>query len=50
MAKDGEQVLALDDKTYMLDADTVVIADDAAARGIAGVMGGKDTGCFDEHR
>ena len=29
MAKDGEQVLALDDKTYTLDADTIVIADDS---------------------
>ena len=31
MAKDGETVLALDEKTYTLDADTIVIADDAAA-------------------
>ena len=28
MAKDGEQVLALDGKTYMLDSETIVIADD----------------------
>ena len=33
MAKDGEQVLALDDKTYTLDADTIVIADDAKRAG-----------------
>ena len=45
LAKDGEQVLALDGKTYTLDAEMCVIADDAAARGIAGVMGGEDTGC-----
>ena len=45
MAKDGEQVLALDGKTYTLDSETVVIADDSSARGIAGVMGGMDTGC-----
>ena len=45
MAKDHEQVLALDDKTYVLDSQTIVIADDSFARGIAGVMGGKDTGC-----
>jgi phenylalanyl-tRNA synthetase beta chain len=48
MAKDGEEVLALDDKSYTLDADTVVIADDARALGIAGVMGGKDSGSYDD--
>ncbi len=46
MAKDGEQILALDEKTYTLDADTIVIADDGAARGIAGIMGGMDSGSF----
>jgi phenylalanyl-tRNA synthetase beta chain len=45
LARDGEQILALDAKTYVLDAGMTVIADDAAARGIAGVMGGEDTGC-----
>ncbi len=45
MAEDHEQVLALDGKTYVLDRETVVIADDSFARGIAGVMGGEDTGC-----
>ncbi len=45
LANDGEQVLALDGKTYTLDSDMCVIADDAATRGIAGVMGGEDTGC-----
>ena len=45
MAKPGEQVLALDGETYTLDAETVVIADDKAAQGIAGVMGGMDSGC-----
>src|SRR5690348_489951 len=44
-AKDGEQILALDGKTYVLDAGMTVIADDKAARGIAGVMGGEETGC-----
>jgi len=48
MAKAHEQVLALDEKTYVLDEDTIVIADDSLARGIAGVMGGLDTGCFDD--
>ncbi len=45
MANDHEQLLALDGKTYVLDRDTVVIADDSFARGIAGIMGGEDTGC-----
>ncbi|HEY5347798.1 MAG TPA: phenylalanine--tRNA ligase subunit beta, partial [Rhizomicrobium sp.] len=50
MAKDHEQLLALDGKTYVLDNDMVVIADDSFARGIAGVMGGEDTGCSFETR
>src|SRR5262249_25545661 len=45
LARDGEQLLALDGQTYTLDAETVVIADDVAARGIGGVMGGEDTAC-----
>jgi phenylalanyl-tRNA synthetase beta chain len=44
-ARDGETLLALDGKTYTLDSGMTVIADDAAARGIAGVMGGEETGC-----
>jgi len=48
MAKDHEQVLALDEKTYVLDTDTIVIADDSFARGIAGIMGGMDTGSFED--
>lgn len=46
-ATDGEQLLALDHKTYTLDPQMVVIADDEAARGIAGVMGGEDSACTD---
>jgi phenylalanyl-tRNA synthetase beta chain len=45
LARDGEELLALDSKTYKLDSEMTVIADDSAARGIAGVMGGEDTGC-----
>jgi len=44
-ARDGEQLLALDGKTYTLDSEMTVIADDSKALGIAGVMGGEDTGC-----
>jgi phenylalanyl-tRNA synthetase beta chain len=50
MANDHEQLPALDGKTYVLDKDTVVIADDSFARGIAGIMGGEDTGCSLETR
>ncbi len=45
LAEEGEQLLALDGKTYKLDSAMCVIADDKAARGIAGVMGGEETGC-----
>ena len=40
-AKDGEQVLALNEKTYTLDASMTVIADDAGVHDIAGIMGGE---------
>jgi phenylalanyl-tRNA synthetase beta chain len=43
-AQEGETFLALDGKTYSLGADDLVIADDARTVGIAGVMGGEDTG------
>jgi phenylalanyl-tRNA synthetase beta chain len=45
LAKPGETLLALDGKSYTLDGEMTVIADDAAARGIAGVMGGEDSSC-----
>ena len=44
-ARDGEALRALDGKTYNLDSEMLVIADGAAARGIAGVMGGEDSSC-----
>jgi phenylalanyl-tRNA synthetase beta chain len=43
-ARDGEKLLALDGKTYTLDPAIAVIADSKAVLGIAGVMGGEDTG------
>lgn len=43
-AKDGEQVLALNEKTYTLDASMTVIADDAGVHDIAGIMGGEHSG------
>ncbi|MCR9179908.1 MAG: phenylalanine--tRNA ligase subunit beta [Erythrobacteraceae bacterium] len=43
-AKDSEQVLALNEKTYTLDPEMVVIADDNQVHDIAGIMGGEDSG------
>ena len=40
-AKDGEQVRALNEKTYTLDSSTTVIADDNGIHDIAGIMGGE---------
>jgi len=43
-AKTGEQVLALNGKTYTLDETMTVIADDAHVHDIGGIMGGEDSG------
>lgn len=43
-AKDGEQVLALNEKTYTLDSSMTVIADETQVHDIAGIMGGEDSG------
>lgn len=43
-AKDGEEVLALDGRTYKLDSGTVVIADENGVESIAGIMGGEHSG------
>jgi len=42
-AKEGEKMMALDDREYTLSPEVCVIADDKAAQSIAGVMGGVDT-------
>ncbi|WP_017665003.1 phenylalanine--tRNA ligase subunit beta [Porphyrobacter sp. AAP82] len=47
-AKDGEEVLALNEKTYTLDSEMVVIADDAGVHDIAGIMGGEHSGVQDD--
>ncbi|HEY6578336.1 MAG TPA: phenylalanine--tRNA ligase subunit beta, partial [Rhizomicrobium sp.] len=49
-ARDGEMVTALDGRTYTLDPEMIVIADDKHALSIAGVMGGEETGCSDATR
>ncbi len=47
-AREGEEILALDGKTYRLDPSITVIADANGAHGIGGVMGGENTGCTPE--
>ena len=47
-AKDGETLLALDGKTYSLNASHMVIADDHGPESLAGIMGGEASGCTPE--
>jgi phenylalanyl-tRNA synthetase beta chain len=44
-ARDGETLLALDGRTYTLDRDVCVIADDHGVESLAGIMGGEASGC-----
>ncbi len=41
----GEELLALDGKTYKLDDTICVIADERAVESLAGIMGGEESGC-----
>src|SRR6202007_1557977 len=41
----GEELLALDGKTYKLDDTICVIADERAVESLAGIMGGEASGC-----
>jgi phenylalanyl-tRNA synthetase beta chain len=43
-ALDGEQVLALNGKSYALDPSMTVIADDSGVHDIGGIMGGEHSG------
>jgi phenylalanyl-tRNA synthetase beta chain len=43
-AKDGEEVLALDGRSYRLDDSVVVIADEDGVESIGGIMGGEHSG------
>ncbi len=45
LGEKGEKFLALDGKTYEVDGDMCVIADDRAVLGLGGGIGGEDTGC-----
>ncbi len=44
----GEELAALDGRTYALPEGVCVIADDAGALGLGGVMGGESSGCTPE--
>jgi phenylalanyl-tRNA synthetase beta chain len=46
-ARKGEKLLALDGRTYELDPDICVIADDRAVESLSGVMGGEASGVSD---
>ncbi len=47
-AAGGEEILALDEKTYTLGAGHMAISDDTGVESIAGVMGGAASGCTEE--
>ena len=44
-AKEGESLLALDGRTYTLDPNICVIADEHGVESLAGIMGGETSGC-----
>jgi phenylalanyl-tRNA synthetase beta chain len=46
-ARDGETLLALDGRTYTLDSQVCVIADENGVESLAGIMGGEASGCSD---
>ena len=45
LAEAGETVAALNDKSYTLDPEVTVIADDDSALALGGVIGGEPSGC-----
>ena len=44
-AKGGEELLALDGKTYAMQAGMMLISDDQGPESLAGIMGGEVSGC-----
>lgn len=44
-ARDGEKILALDEREYELTSEMCVIADDNGVESLSGVMGGEHSGC-----
>ncbi|WP_159586799.1 phenylalanine--tRNA ligase subunit beta [Chelativorans xinjiangense] len=49
-AREGETVLALDEREYRLSPEVCVIADENGVESIAGVMGGEHSGCDESTR
>lgn len=47
LGQSGEQLLALDGKTYAISPDDTVISDDTGPISLGGIMGGESTGCDD---
>lgn len=45
LAHEGEEIVALDQRTYKLDGTNVVIADEKEVESIGGIMGGEFSGC-----
>jgi phenylalanyl-tRNA synthetase beta chain len=48
LSRDGEKLVALNGEEYALDGEMTVIADDAGAEALGGVMGGMASGCTPE--
>ncbi|PZU85916.1 MAG: phenylalanine--tRNA ligase subunit beta [Shinella sp.] len=44
-AREGEEILALDTRTYKLNPANVIISDDNGPESIGGIMGGEHSGC-----
>lgn len=47
-AQGGEELLALDEKSYRLAAGQMVISDDHGPESLAGIMGGAQSGCTED--
>jgi phenylalanyl-tRNA synthetase beta chain len=47
-ARDGEEMVALNGKSYRLDGEMTVIADDVMVHDIGGIMGGEHSGVSEE--
>ncbi len=47
-AKGGEELLALDGKTYAMPEGALVFSDDNGVESVAGIMGGEESGCTEE--
>jgi len=47
-AQGGEELLALDEKTYRLQPGMMVISDDNGPESLAGIMGGEHSGCTED--